>query len=78
MMHVLYHTIAGAFAVITANQAVRGEACSDLKTTVDEALKECPNVGKVFIVQRTPSKVKLFDGRDVLLEKVWSTVTLMM
>ena len=62
--------IVEAFAVITANQAVCGEKCNDLKTTVDEALDECPNVGKVFIVQRTPTKVTLHYGRDVLLEEV--------
>ncbi len=40
-------------AVITANEGVRGGKLIPLKNNVDEALKDCPNVQSVIVVNRT-------------------------
>jgi len=40
-------------AVITANEGIRGGKLVPLKNNVDEALKECPNVHSVIVVNRT-------------------------
>ncbi|NXT48640.1 ACS2L synthetase, partial [Pluvianellus socialis] len=58
----------GCKAVITYNQGVRGGRIIELKTTVDEAVKNCPSVKHVFVAQRTDSKVQMTD-RDVPLEE---------
>ena len=42
-------------AVITANEGVRGGKLVPLKNNVDEALKDCPNVHSVIVVNRTES-----------------------
>nr|ADI16799.1 acyl-coenzyme A synthetases/AMP-(fatty) acid ligases [uncultured gamma proteobacterium HF0010_11K06] len=42
-------------AVITANEGVRGGKLVPLKNNVDEALKDCPNVHSVIVVNRTKS-----------------------
>ena len=42
-------------AVITANEGVRGGRIIPLKNNVDEALKDCPNVHSVIVVNRTES-----------------------
>ncbi len=42
-------------AVITANEGVRGGKLVPLKNNVDEALKDCPNVHSVIVVNRTDS-----------------------
>lgn len=44
-------------AVITANEGVRGGKLVPLKNNVDEALKDCPNVHSVIVVNRTKSAV---------------------
>ncbi len=41
--------------VITANEGVRGGKLVPLKNNVDEALKDCPNVHSVIVVNRTKS-----------------------
>jgi len=53
--------------VITADGGFRGSKSIDLKGIVDEALKNCPGVEKVWVVQRTYSEVTMKDGRDFLL-----------
>ncbi|KAI6071468.1 Acetyl-coenzyme A synthetase 2-like, mitochondrial [Aix galericulata] len=58
----------GCKAVITYNQGVRGGRIIELKTTVDEAVKNCPSVKHVFVAQRTDNKVQMGD-RDVPLEE---------
>ena len=40
-------------AVITANEGIRGGKLVPLKNNVDEALKDCPNVHSVIVVNRT-------------------------
>ena len=42
-------------AVITANEGIRGGKLVPLKNNVDEALKDCPNVHSVIVVNRTES-----------------------
>ncbi len=42
-------------AVITANEGIRGGKRVPLKNNVDEALKACPNVHSVIVVNRTES-----------------------
>ncbi|KAM6084819.1 acetyl-coenzyme A synthetase 2-like, mitochondrial isoform 2-T2 [Theristicus caerulescens] len=58
----------GCKAVITYNQGVRGGRIIELKTTVDEAVKNCPSIKHVFVAQRTDNKVHMGD-RDVPLEE---------
>ena len=42
-------------AVITANEGIRGGKLVPLKNNVDEALKDCPNVHSVIVINRTVS-----------------------
>ena len=42
-------------AVVTANEGIRGGKLVPLKNNVDEALKDCPNVHSVIVVNRTDS-----------------------
>ena len=44
-------------AVITANEGIRGGKLVPLKNNVDEALKDCPNVHSVIVVNRTESSL---------------------
>ncbi|NXW43162.1 ACS2L synthetase, partial [Nyctiprogne leucopyga] len=55
-------------AVITYNQGIRGGRIIELKTTVDEAVKNCPSIKHVFVAQRTDNKVQMGD-HDVPLEE---------
>ncbi|XP_010169296.2 acetyl-coenzyme A synthetase 2-like, mitochondrial, partial [Antrostomus carolinensis] len=55
-------------AVITYNQGVRGGRIIELKTTVDEAVKNCPSIKHVFVAQRTDNKVQMGD-HDIPLEE---------
>jgi acetyl-CoA synthetase len=50
--------------VVTADGAFRRGAASPLKPAVDEALKDCPDVQAVLVVQRTKGDVDWVDGRD--------------
>ncbi|MFT7805940.1 acetyl-coenzyme A synthetase 2-like, mitochondrial [Arapaima gigas] len=55
-------------AVITYNQGVRGGRTINLKTTVDEAVKNCPTVRNVFVAHRTECKVPM-GPQDIYLEE---------
>ncbi|GII93674.1 acetate--CoA ligase [Sinosporangium siamense] len=55
---------ADAKVVITADGGFRRGAPSALKPTVDEALKECPDVTSVLVVRRTGQEID-FNDRDV-------------
>jgi len=44
-------------AVITANEGIRGGKLVPLKNNVDEALKDCPNVHSVIVVNRTENSL---------------------
>ncbi len=51
--------------VITADEGVRGGKIIPLKANVDEAIKDCPNVHTVVMVERTGNEVEWFEGVDV-------------
>ena len=51
--------------VITADEGVRGGRIIPLKSNVDTALNDCPNVHSVFVVNRTGAKTAWIKGRDV-------------
>jgi acetyl-CoA synthetase len=59
---------AGAVAVITADQGLRGGKVIPLKRTVDEAVMATPTVQHVFVTTRTGAKVPFFPPRDVDLD----------
>ncbi len=50
--------------VITSDGSYRGAKTIDLKGIVDEALKECPVVENVLVVNRIDSKINMVEGRD--------------
>ena len=51
--------------VITADEGLRGSKKIPLKSNVDEALKNCPDVHSVFVVRRTDSEINWVESRDV-------------
>ncbi len=51
--------------VITADEGLRGGKRVPLKSNVDEALKNCPSVEKVIVVERTGTGVWMEEGRDL-------------
>jgi acetyl-CoA synthetase len=55
---------AQAKAVITADGGFRRGAVVQLKPAVDEALKACPSVTQVVVVQRCKNEIEMKDGRD--------------
>ena len=60
---------AGAKAVITADQSVRGGRKIPLKSTVDEALSAgCDSVRTVVVLKRTGEGAEMQEGRDVWWE----------
>jgi acetyl-CoA synthetase len=61
--------------VITADEGLRGGRKVHLKQNVDEALKECPNVQKVLVVQRTFAEAPLTPGRDLIWAEERETVS---
>ncbi|MCU9951350.1 acetate--CoA ligase [Pseudomonas sp. PDM13] len=52
-------------AVITADEGVRGGKYVPLKQNVDKALKDCPDVSTVVVVERTQGEVAWVEGRDI-------------
>jgi acetyl-CoA synthetase len=50
--------------VITSDGSYRGAKTIDLKSIVDEALEECPQVESVLVVKRINSDIQLKAGRD--------------
>jgi acetyl-CoA synthetase len=61
---------AGAVAVITADEQVRGGKQLPLKAIVDEAigLGGCEGIKNVVVYQRTGNKVNMVEGRDLPLQ----------
>ncbi len=51
--------------VITSDGAFRGNKTLDLKSIVDRALEDCPNVSCVLLVGRTNSPINMVKDRDV-------------
>lgn len=54
--------------VITSDGSYRGDKSIDLKGIVDDALKSCPGVHSVLVVNRTNSEIQMKDGRDFWLQ----------
>ena len=55
--------------VITADEGCRAGKKVPLKANVDAALKDCPSVRKVVVVQATGGAVTMADGRDLWLHQ---------
>jgi len=55
--------------VITADEGRRAGKKVPLKANVDAALKDCPSVRKVIVVQATGGAVTMQDGRDLWLHE---------
>jgi acetyl-CoA synthetase len=55
---------AQAKAVITADGGFRRGGVVQLKPAVDEALKECPSVKQVVVVERCKNQIHMESGRD--------------
>ena len=60
--------------VITADEGLRGGKIIPLKKNTDEALKKCPDVKNVFVVNRTNGSVNMKDNRDVWYHEMISEV----
>ncbi len=60
--------------LITADGVMRGAKEIALKSVADEALKDCPTVKKVFVYERTKSKINLVSDRDFLWSEEMKTV----
>jgi acetyl-CoA synthetase len=56
---------ADCHTVITADEGVRGGKLVPLKQNVDKALKSCPDVSTVVVVERTQGQVNWVEGRDI-------------
>ena len=54
----------GCKAVLTSDGGFRGDKKIDLKSIVDEALKNCPAVEKVMVLEHTLAKPNMLEGRD--------------
>ena len=61
---------ANAQFVITANEGLRGKKIVPLKQTVDDGLKECPNIKACFVWMRTENKCNMVKGRDYNLNEL--------
>ncbi|MFK7865240.1 MAG: acetate--CoA ligase [Pseudohongiellaceae bacterium] len=55
--------------VITADEGLRGGRTVPLKTNVDKALEDCPDVHSVFVVRRTHAQIPWDDKRDLCYHK---------
>ncbi len=55
----------GCEVVITADEGLRGGRAVPLKTNVDKALTQCPNVHSVLVVKMTGNAQAWKDGQDV-------------
>jgi acetyl-CoA synthetase len=66
---------AGAVAVITADEQVRGGKHLPLKAIVDEAcgLGGCENIRNVIIYQRTGGNINMKEGRDLWMHELVAT-----
>lgn len=53
--------------IITSDGSFRGNKVIPLKPIVDEALKNCPTVERVLVVNRTNAETNMVEGRDLWL-----------
>ncbi len=58
----------GAKMVITSDGSYRGTKTIDLKSIVDEAMEQCPDIETVLVAKRIDSKIKMKKGRDKWLQ----------
>lgn len=58
----------GAKMVITSDGSYRGTKTIDLKSIVDEAMEQCPDIETVLVAKRINSKIKMKKGRDKWLQ----------
>jgi len=56
---------AEAKIVLTSDGGFRGEKITPLKNIVDDALESCSCVETVIVYERTHSKIKMLEGRDI-------------
>jgi acetyl-CoA synthetase len=56
---------ADCHTVITADEGIRGGKYIPLKANVDKALKSCPDVSTVLVVQRTEGDIEWVQDRDL-------------
>ncbi len=61
--------------VITADGSFRGNKSIPLKSTMDDALIQCPSVKKVIVATRTRVPVSMLKGRDLWWEEEVKTVS---
>jgi acetyl-CoA synthetase len=61
--------------VITADEGIRGAKSVPLKSNVDEALIDCPNVHTVIVYKRTGADVNWSDGRDIWYDEAVNSVS---
>ena len=61
--------------VITADEGIRGGKIVPLKSNVDKALNDCPNVKHTIVVKRTGNKINWKDGRDLWYEDLITEVS---
>ncbi|MDP2654243.1 MAG: acetate--CoA ligase [Candidatus Omnitrophota bacterium] len=64
---------ASAKLLITADGGYRRGNVIALKSAVDEAIKSCPSIEKVIVVNRTNTAVTMQEGRDVWYHNVVKT-----
>jgi acetyl-CoA synthetase len=50
--------------LVTADGLYRGNKSVDLKSIADEALEQCPAIGRVIVYKRTGESVRMKEGRD--------------
>jgi acetyl-CoA synthetase len=56
--------------VLTADENFRGAKVVPVKAVVDEALKRCPSIEKVIVLQRSGGPVEMKEGRDLWWDDV--------
>ncbi|KQR94837.1 acetyl-coenzyme A synthetase [Chryseobacterium sp. Leaf180] len=61
----------GTKIMITSDGSYRGNKVLDLKSIIDEALKDCPTVEKTLVVKRTHNEVQMKEGRDFWMEDLF-------
>ena len=61
--------------VITADEGIRGGKVVPLKSNVDKALNQCPDVKNTIVVKRTGNKINWNDERDLWYEDLVKQVS---
>lgn len=59
---------AGAKLIITCDGAFRANKIVPLKSVVDDALEQCPNIHRTIVLTRTHTPISMIKGRDVWWE----------